>query len=213
MTFLDFVLERLPRAPARVLEIGCGDEGGVTPALADAGYDVLGVDPRAPEGPLFRRVRLEELDGGERFDAVVAGRVLHHVDPLGPALDRLAAHAPLLLVDEFAWEEMDRTTGAWYERRRRELADAGASPGGPAGIPEWRDAHPGLHPSDLLLAELRSRYRQTELERLPFFHRWLGDPATEALEAREIAAGRIRAIGLRWAGAAAACVQEERSAP
>jgi 2-polyprenyl-3-methyl-5-hydroxy-6-metoxy-1,4-benzoquinol methylase len=46
--FLEFVLSRLPRAPARVLEVGCGIEGGVTPALAACGYDVLGIDPDAP---------------------------------------------------------------------------------------------------------------------------------------------------------------------
>ena len=55
--FLEFVLSRLPRARARVLEVGCGVEGGLTPALAAAGYDVLGIDPHAPEGPLFRSVR------------------------------------------------------------------------------------------------------------------------------------------------------------
>jgi len=59
MGFTEFVLHHLPPAPARVLEIGCGDRGGVVPALVDAGYDALGVDPRAHATPAdHERTRL-----------------------------------------------------------------------------------------------------------------------------------------------------------
>src|SRR5437763_6012642 len=75
MGFTDFVLHHLPPAPARVLEVGCGDRGGVVPALVDAGYDAIGVDPRAPAGPRFRQIAFRE-EGGE-FAAWVAGRVIH----------------------------------------------------------------------------------------------------------------------------------------
>ena len=68
--------------------------------LAEAGYDVLGVDPHAPEGTRFRRSEFQALHG--EFDAVVAARVLHHVRPLGEGLDKLASLGSLLLVDEFA---------------------------------------------------------------------------------------------------------------
>lgn len=81
MTFSDYVLGRLPPPPLRILEVGCGDQGGVTPALVAAGYDVLASDPRAPEGPHYRGIALEELEP-EPFAAVVAGRVLHHVTPI-----------------------------------------------------------------------------------------------------------------------------------
>ena len=36
-----------------MLEVGCGDRGGVVRALVDAGYDTIGVDPRAPQGERF----------------------------------------------------------------------------------------------------------------------------------------------------------------
>jgi len=88
MSFSDYTLHRLPPPPLRVLEVGCGNQGGVTPALVATGHDVLAIDPRAPEGPNYRRITLEELEP-ERFDAVVAGRVLHHVTPLAPALAKL----------------------------------------------------------------------------------------------------------------------------
>jgi 2-polyprenyl-3-methyl-5-hydroxy-6-metoxy-1,4-benzoquinol methylase len=109
--FATFVLSQLPPAPARVLEIGCGDAGGVVPALLDAGYDALGVDPRAPAGEHFRRADFRAVEG--EFDVVVAGRVLHHVRPLDDALDRVAALAPLLVVDEFAWDLIDAAAQEW----------------------------------------------------------------------------------------------------
>ena len=41
-----FVRAHLPPAPARVLEIGCGPEGGFVPAMREHGYDAVGVDSR-----------------------------------------------------------------------------------------------------------------------------------------------------------------------
>jgi uncharacterized UPF0146 family protein len=45
----------LPAPPARVLEIGCGRHGDFVPKLSSSGYDVIGVDPEAPEGIEYRR--------------------------------------------------------------------------------------------------------------------------------------------------------------
>jgi hypothetical protein len=202
MDFAEFVLSQLPPPPLRVLEVGCGREGGVTPVLAAAGHDVLGIDPEAPEGPLYRRIALEELDDPGPFDAVVAGRVLHHVDPLGPALDGLAALAPLLVLDEFAWNHVDEATERWYESRRRELVAAGAEPKGPPSLELWRWEHPGLHPYETLRAEVDARYSERHFEWRPYFYRWLADPDTEELEERLIAAGEIRPIGYRYTGVA-----------
>src|SRR5919204_5969241 len=78
MEFTEFVLSQLPPAPARVLEVGCGTEGGLVEPLAAADYDVLCIDPDAPEGPRFRRISLQELEEPQSFDAVIASRVLHH---------------------------------------------------------------------------------------------------------------------------------------
>ena len=143
--FTGFVLAHLPPAPARVLEVGCGSAGGVVPALAALGYEVLGVDPDAPEGEWYVRARFQELEPGG-WDAVVAGRVLHHVWPLAEGLDRLAAFAPLLLVDEFA------RTGSTRRRRtgtRRSTVCSrrrASAPPGPPSLDEWRQRHPDLHP-------------------------------------------------------------------
>jgi len=198
--FLVFVLEQLPPPPARVLEVGCGDRGGVTPALAERGYDVVGVDPRAPAGPLFRQESVESFDGDGGYDAVVAGRVLHHVDPLGPALDKLSGLAPLIVVDEFAWDRMDDATQEWYEGQHRLLTAAGHDPGGPARFDDWRRNHAGLHPHAVVREALDARYDERAFEWRPYLYQWLRGPATESLEETLVAAGAIAALGYRYAG-------------
>jgi hypothetical protein len=183
-----------------VLEVGCGREGGVAPALAAAGYEVLAIDPHAPVGALYRQTTLEELDDPGPFAAVVAGRVLHHVRPLAPALDKLAALSPLLILDEFAWNHMDEPTVDWYESQHRVLVAAGREPKGPPQLSEWRERHSDLHSYETLRAEIDARYDELHFEWRPYFYRWLEGPATESLEAGLIAAGAIRPIGLRYAG-------------
>lgn len=197
MEFHAFVVARLGPAPVRVLEVGCGSAGGVTPALLAAGHDVLAIDPHAPAGAPYRAVRLEELDGEDGFDAVVAGRVIHHLEPLDAAVDRLAAHAPLLLADEFAHDRLDEPTGAWYERRHAELTAAGETPLGPPSLDAWRERHPGLHGYETLRDAVTRRFALRELEWRPYFYRWLG-PAELAEEAALIDAGAIRPIGYRF---------------
>jgi SAM-dependent methyltransferase len=198
--FTEFALSQLPEPPRRVLEVGCGYEGGIAPALAAAGYDVLAIDPHAPEGPLYRRMRLEELDEPGPFDAVVAGRVLHHVDPLAGALDKLVELAAALIVDEFAWNHMDEPTVDWYESQHRVLVAAGHEPKGPPILAEWRAGHSDLHTYETLSAEIEARYETRHFEWRPYLYRWLGGPATESLEAGLISAGAIRPIGFRYAG-------------
>jgi methyltransferase family protein len=195
MGFTEFVLHHLPTAPARVLEVGCGDRGGVVPALVDAGYDALGVDPRAPEGPRFRQVDFREVDGA--FDAVVAGRVIHHLSPLGEAVGHLAALAPLLVVDEFAWDLIDPELQEWYEARYRERPDAI----GPPSLEEWRWRHPGLHPHDAVLGALRARYDELALDWVPYFHHWLGDVESPDR------------IGYQWVGVRTSTTRSAASSP
>lgn len=196
--FGTFVLKQLPPPPQRVLEVGCGHEGGLVELLAGAGYEVLGVDPHAPDGERFTRAEFQELDG--EWDAVVAGRVLHHVNPLDEGLDILASFAPLLIVDEFASDRIDHAAQDWYEGQHRMLRASGIEPNGPADLDEWRERHPGLHPHVVVLAGLRARYDELEFEWLPYLSRWLGGPSSESLEQTLIDAELIPAIGYRWAG-------------
>ena len=74
-----FVASRLPAAPARVLELGCGPAGGFVPSLRASGYEAIGIDRNAPAGPDYRQSDFERYTPGEPVDAIIASRSLHHV--------------------------------------------------------------------------------------------------------------------------------------
>jgi len=197
--FRPFVLDHLPPSPARVLEVGCGDEGGLVQVLAKRGYDVLGIDPRAPDGERYLRSEFQEVAhvlAAEPWDAVIAARVLHHVEPLDDGVALLARLAPLLLVDEFAPDLIIGAAQTWYETRRSAAGKVQA----PESIDEWRRRHPDLHEHKVVLGTLRRHYQERELIWVPYFHRWLRSSAVEAEERVAIETGVIRPVGWRWVG-------------
>src|SRR5918996_4542749 len=55
--------------PARLLEVGCGD-GDLARSLVRRGFDVIAIDPDAPEGRAFQTTSLEDFDSPEPFDVV-----------------------------------------------------------------------------------------------------------------------------------------------
>jgi SAM-dependent methyltransferase len=210
-TFLDFAREHLPAPPARVLEIGCG-HGELTTTLAVAGYDPLGIDPRAPHGELFRRVLLEDLDPEEGpFDAAVAVHSLHHMRHLDDNLDRIVAllrPGGILVLNEFGWDTLDEPTLDWLWNQRRALAAAGNGEA-PATLEamreDWEAEHVGVHGFERMRAELDERFEEQAFEPSPFLYRKLhGAITTEVLEQALIDAGAIRALGFRYAGVARA---------
>jgi SAM-dependent methyltransferase len=183
---LEFVVRELPSPPARVLELGCGD-GELAHALAAAGYTVLGIDPDAPEGPIFRRSAIEELDEPGPFDAVVASRSLHHVHDLAAGLDKVAAllrPGGVFVVDEFGWERLDAASA---ER---------------VGIPldEWQDEHEELHTAEAMRRELDERFTRRSLSAEPYLYRESRSLVSEEEERQLVEAGRIRPIGFRYVG-------------
>ena len=102
-----------------MLEVGCG-EGELARVLDRAGHRVTAINPRAPEGPIFRRARIEEFSDPDRFDHVVAILSLHHVEDLGLALDNvveLLRSDGTLLVVESAWDRIDAATEEWVLER------------------------------------------------------------------------------------------------
>ena len=185
-----------------MLEVGCG-RGKLALALAASGYEVTAIDPAAPDGPIFRRIKLEELEDDARFDAVVARGVFHHMgESLEPNLDRVAraleAGGPFVL-DEFGPDRLDEMTAAWYEGQRLILAAAGRPSDRPSAE-QWAQHHVSVTPSDVLLPAVRSRFEERFSEDVPYLWRYLDGVASAELEESLVSMGAIAALGYRFVG-------------
>lgn len=224
-----FVQPALPPVPASVVEIGCGPLGGFVPRLREAGYDVVGVDPAAPEEPGYERYEFEQYRSPKPVDAIIACTSLHHVHDLDLVLDHVVATlvpGGTAVIIEWAWERFDEPTARWCFSRLPEPATDPA----PAShehhedhenegwLPRQRDAflasglswdayvtgwatEEGLHRSEEIVAALDARFKRVSYADTPYFFPEL-DHTTTADEQAAIDAGLIRATGIRYLGVA-----------
>jgi SAM-dependent methyltransferase len=212
-----FVTASLPAHPGRILEVGCG-EGWLCHRLASAGHDVRGIDPEAPEGPLFEHVTLGEFRDPGPFGTVVAILSLHHVDDLIGGLDKidgLLGPGGRLIVVEFAWDRFDDATamwcleripaelddGNWLHRRCAELRER-LRRGEPLHAPEafrrWADEE-GFHSSPEMLRELRLRWAERFFSWGEYLYPDL-EGVTRAEEREAIGSGAIQPLSFRFIG-------------
>lgn len=221
-----FVARELP-PPARVLDAGCG-EGDVLRALMAQGYEMVGIDVdeeavagASRDGGRALRADLLSFDD-EPFDAVFFGRSLHHMSPLGAALERtraLLTPGGLLIAEEFALESVDFDTARRLYELDSILESAGMVGHGPHAHPEvddplerWRLEHvhdPPLATGEEMLAAIGAWLEIASVERVPYLYRHLAErmqPSARTatlvrrlfeLESAGIAEGRIEAVGLR----------------
>ena len=203
MDFLQLLRAQLPPAPARVLEVGCGD-GRLARAVDELGHRVTGIDPAAPEGAIFQSVALEEFADPVEFDAVVAIRVLHHIPDLGAALSklqRLLVSGGRLIVVENAFDRFDAPTARWYLEHRR-ATDPRAPSSLEACLAEWEADHAGLHGSAAMRRELDRIFTESFFAWTPNLYSELGQ-TLEDEERRLIEAGSIQATGFVYVGVCA----------
>jgi SAM-dependent methyltransferase len=194
MGFAGWVLTQLERTPSRVLEIGCGD-GQAALALAASGLEVTAIDPVAPEGPIFERVTLEEYVPSAPFDAVVANRSLHHVPDLALAVDKIAQLAPVLVVEEFAWDRFDERAADWYLAHLDRPAKSAQQ-----CLRDWNEEHEGLHGHETMRTAFDRVFREQFFAWRPYLHRYPEVRADEKSEQAMIDAGLLDAIGFRYVG-------------
>jgi SAM-dependent methyltransferase len=192
---LAFVRANLPAPPVRVLEIGAGD-GALARALAQAGYDILAIDPE-PAGADVRPVMLHELDEpSASFDAAIAITSLHHVEPLEDSLGglaRLLEPGGVLVVDEFDVGAFDERAAAWWLRERRALG--GAEHASAEELVDEHRAH--LHPLERIVAALTAHFHLGTPLYGPYLYRWDLDEAHRHQEEAAIARAEIPAVGAR----------------
>lgn len=200
MELADFVESNLPRTPSRILEVGCGT-GELARALAGRGHDVTAIDPQAPEGPIFRKVTLEEFAESEPFDAVVASTSLHHIHDLAAALDKIRSllrPGGVLILNEFGWDRMDDKTAAWCASRLP-VEDGPVS--GSELLADWIDEHKGLHDSAAMRHALEAAFERKMFEWGPHLAGHdLERPDLIEEEGALIGSGAITAIGFRYVG-------------
>jgi SAM-dependent methyltransferase len=216
----EFVLGQIGNSPIRVLEVGCG-EGELARTLARVGHSVTAIDPQAPEGPIFRRTRIEEFTDPAQFDHVVAILSLHHVEDLGMALSNMADLLRVggtLVVVEFAWDRIDEATAewalerlpvaslsekpSWLGRRCQEWARGGArETRAPAEsyFAEWASEE-GFHSSRRIRDELGRRFVERLFEWVPYLYPDLREDVSESDESAAIEAGTINSTGFRYVG-------------
>jgi SAM-dependent methyltransferase len=214
---LPFVRGHLPRAPARVLEIGCGPLGGFVPALQQLGYDAVGVDPQAPQGHGFVQTEFEQYDLQQAVDVVIACASLHHVADLDEVLDAVRsslAPAGVVVVVEWAHERFDEPTARWcFDRLPEGDHDSGQdgdswltrhyddwSASGLAWAEywsQWSEAE-GMHSGSAIVAGLHARFDCLKLMHGPYFFSGLGRTSDE--EQAAIDAGAIQPNGIRYVG-------------
>jgi SAM-dependent methyltransferase len=217
----------LPPAPARVLEVGAGD-GALAARLAAAGWTVVPLDWSEDAVAAARERGLPAVHGdfhayeAPPFEALLFTRSLHHVHPLGAAIERarsLLVTGGLLFAEELAFEEADDSTVNWLAAHEARLQHRGELARDPIvhaeselPLTRWTRHHVEDHEvhrgSDLIAAIARA-FEIVRVERPPYLFRYLAANLVEneagtraAMAAREaeraaIESGSIRAIGLR----------------
>jgi SAM-dependent methyltransferase len=226
-----FVVANVPPA-ATLIEVGAGD-GRLAAALQARGYDVTAVDtdPECVARASGRGVRAVTAEwprfDGTAVDAIAFTRSLHHMHPLGAALDgarRMLRPGGILVLEEFAYEAAGAAALRWFRDIIAELAadsllDLGDA--GPQLLPRlmatedpvgaWRDYHEahGVHDGATLLRAVRESFHEARTTGAPYLYRVLIPrvPATarggaaigEILqrEERALADGSFAPIGLR----------------
>jgi SAM-dependent methyltransferase len=207
-----FVRSWLPPAPARIIDLGCGSEGGLVPRLRASGYDAIGIDPEAPADTVYQRAEFESASLPEQLEAVIASTSLHHVADPGHVIDRITSTLTpggRLIVVEWAWENFDQQTADWCFTRLGSDDEAGwlhhrrdgwlaSGLQWPNYLRDWAERE-RLHRGAELVRLLNERLQREFLENGPYFFPDLADTTAEDEQAA-IDAGVIKATRIDWAG-------------
>ncbi len=196
----------------RVLEVGCGP-GVLAERLRRSGIELTAIDASEEQVAEARRRGVPAILSdflafdAPPFDAVLFTRSLHHIAPLEAGISRIRAlvrPGGMVVADEFAHDEIDAVTAAWFwdlqavletcgalapDVPRRHHGDGGRhghggheyQKGGPPAsdpLERWRERHvhePPLHAARAMIAALENAFELRPPERLPYLHRYFSD--------------------------------------
>ncbi|HVP62991.1 MAG TPA: class I SAM-dependent methyltransferase [Myxococcaceae bacterium] len=213
----------------RVLEVGCGP-GILAARLLEEQVLVTAIDVSEEQVRLARERGVPAIvsdflsfEGGA-FDALVFTRSLHHISPLAAGISKireLIKPGGLILADEFAHDEIDAVTAAWFWDLQAVLEECGAlapdargqhghhgahrsPPAAPSPDPlqRWRERHlhqPPLHGAAMLITALDAAFQLQLPERGPYLHRYFSERVDDSdagsrlfLRLRELERLRLR---------------------
>ena len=194
----------------RVLEVGCGP-GVLAERLIRDGVQLTAIDVSEDQVAEARARGVPAIASdflsfeGAPFDAVLFTRSLHHIAPLEAGITKirtLVRPGGLLLADEFAHDEIDAATAAWFWDLQAVLESCGAlapdvprrhhgqgehhghghhrKDGPPAADPleRWQERHvhePPLHGARMMIEALETAFELRKQERGPYLHRYFSD--------------------------------------
>src|SRR5690348_14126068 len=195
----------------RVLEVGCGP-GVLAERLQRDGIALTAIDVSEEQVAESRGRGIAAIVSdflafdAPPFDAVLFTRSLHHIAPLEAGIAKirtLVRPGGFVAADEFAHDEIDASTAAWFWDLQAVLETCGAlapdvprrhhghggrhghggqgrKEGPPPSDPleRWRERHvhePPLHGARAMIEALEQAFELREPERLPYLHRYLSD--------------------------------------
>ena len=212
----DFLIAHLPPSAKRVLEVGCG-RGELAALLRSDGLEVTAIDSdheaiqAAQAAGVDARLMSWPAEVGERFDAVLFTRSLHHIEPLeaavGAACNALQPNGRII-VEDFRAEGGGESGARWFSDLARSLiAEGSMTP--QTTIDELveklapDDHH--LH-SSFAIAGALAVMGSVEAADAAYYFRYLEPHLSQSAKAQElldlelatIAAGFIDALGKRF---------------
>ena len=213
-----FVLAHIAQPPLRILDVGCG-AGLVARRLQARGYDVVAIDESTE---LVQQARALGADArvaawpsfaDTPFDVVLFARSLHHIQPLAEAVahaHRLLVSSGLVLVEDFAWVEIEPVTAEWFYgvvrllttcqvivAKEDSFATELARSGGAFAF--WQQSHDhDLHTVTAMWAALQTQFQSLSETSAPDLYRYLC-PAVAANEVGYAIVSQVLAMEQRLA--------------
>ena len=197
-----FLSSRLANG-SEVIEVGCGD-GEVAAQLIRQGYRVIGLDSdkdrvaKAQACGVHAVVASWPQVNYQPVDGIAFTRSLHHINPLDQAVTKtrhLLNPDGYLLIEDFAFGEIDPRTVAWFVDLLR--SEQGRSPIRPiddqlvtkllsANEPEkvWYESHDqALHSMAAIIRAVSSHFKIIATQSVPYLYRYIVPVLPENIEA------------------------------